>query len=81
MLFADWSYAQRRVVVPGTGRKVAEVGDDFEDSEWSYNFRMPKSSENIDKKRRGPYGRASNNRWYEGVKRGDPDVVRTSKDS
>lgn len=68
--------AQTRVVVPGTGRKIDSVGDDFEDEQWTYNFRMPKSSENIDKNRRGPFGRAANNRWYEGSKRGDPDVVK-----
>ena len=74
--FANELQAQSRIVVPGTGKRVASVGDDFEDEEWTYNFKMPKSSENIDKQRRGPFGRSANNRWYEGVKRGDPDVVK-----
>lgn len=69
------SFAQR-VVVPGSGTKVDSVGDDFEAEDWTYNLAMPKSSENIDKKRRAPFGRAVNNRWYEGAKRGDPDVVK-----
>lgn len=72
----EQGFAQQRVVVPGTGRKIADVGDDFESEDWKYNFRMPKSSENIDKQRRGPFGRAANNRWYEGAKRGDPDVIK-----
>lgn len=70
---------QQNIIVPGSGQKVEQVGDDFEDPDWSYNFQMPKSSENIDKQRRGPFGRAANNRWYEGAKRGDPDVVKRVK--
>lgn len=78
-VITDMVGAQQRVLVPGTGRKIDSVGDDFEDKDWKYNFQMPKSSENIDKKRRGPFGRAANNRWYEGAKRGDPDVVERVK--
>ena len=76
LLFVEPACGQKRVVVPGTGQKIVNVGDDFEDVDWAYNFRMPKSSENIDKRQRSPYGRAENNRWYEGIKRGDPDVVK-----
>jgi len=63
-------------LVPGTGRMLAQVGDDFEDESWSFDTRLPKSSENIDKQQRLPAGEAANDRWYEGVKRGTPDVVR-----
>jgi hypothetical protein len=69
----------QNIVIPGTGQKVDKVGDTFEDDTWTYQFAAPKSSENIDKKKRGPFGRSSNNRWYEGVKRGDPDIVKIVK--
>ena len=35
-----------------------------------------KSSQDIDKQQRVPGGESKNGRWYEGIKRGDPDVVR-----
>lgn len=73
---ANSSLFAQRVIVPGTGTKIINVGDDFEEENWTYNFAGPKSSDNIDKKRRGPFGRAANGRWYEGGKRGDPDVVK-----
>ncbi|MEE2640526.1 MAG: hypothetical protein VX768_07870 [Planctomycetota bacterium] len=69
-------HGQDNMIIPGTGRKIESVGDDFEDEDWKYNFRMPKSSENIDKRQRGPFGRSENDRWYEGVKRGDPDIIK-----
>ncbi|MEC9091474.1 MAG: hypothetical protein VX438_02125 [Planctomycetota bacterium] len=75
LLLLENANGQQRIIVPGTGQKITNVGDDFEDVDWGYNFRMPKSSENIDKKQRSPYGRSTNSRWYEGVKRGDPDVI------
>jgi hypothetical protein len=52
------------------------VGDDFEDPGWKYVPRDPKSTEDIDENQRGPMGRTTNGRWYEGIKRGHPDVVR-----
>ena len=63
-------------VVPGTGRVVENVGDDFEDPDWGYVPQNPKSSSDLDKRRRGPYGRSTNGRWHEGEDRGHPDLVK-----
>ncbi len=63
-------------VIPGTGLKVKDVGDDFEDEDWSYIFNSPKSTRDIDKSDRYPSGESANGRWYEGMKRGHPDVVK-----
>lgn len=63
-------------VVPGTGIKIAKVGDDFEDLNWEFDHRNPKSSQELDDQPRLPPGEAKNLRWYEGIKRGHPDVVR-----
>jgi hypothetical protein len=65
----------QRAVVPGTGSEIVGVADDFEDPEWSYVPRDPKSTEDIDENQRGPMGRSANGRWYEGIKRGHPDIV------
>lgn len=67
---------QVRGLVPGTGTEVTKVGDDFEDPNWSYIPNNPKSTEDIDKNQRMPIGKSANGRWYEGVKRGHPDIVR-----
>ncbi len=66
----------QRAVVPGTGSEIIGVADDFEDPKWGYTPRDPKSTEDIDENQRGPMGRSHNGRWYEGIKRGHPDVVR-----
>ena len=63
-------------VVPGTGVKISKVGDDFEDPDWEYYARGLKSSQEMDEEPRLPTGEAKNQRWYEGIKRGHPDVVR-----
>ena len=63
-------------VIPGTGQKITQVGDDFEDPNWSFIHNFPKSSEEIDERRRGPTGKSRNGRWYEGIKRGQPDFLR-----
>lgn len=63
-------------VVPGTGVKLTQVGDDFEDPNWTFHPNLPKSSDEIDEKKRQPTGRSVNGRWYEGIKRGCPDIVR-----
>ncbi|REK19636.1 MAG: hypothetical protein DWQ37_00390 [Planctomycetota bacterium] len=68
--------AHAQFVIPGTGQKVTAVGDDFEDPEWSYIFNLPKSSEENDEQRRFPSGQSSNGRWFEGLKRGQPDVIK-----
>ncbi|NDC62953.1 MAG: hypothetical protein EBZ59_02980 [Planctomycetia bacterium] len=67
---------KKPVLVPGTGALVKGVGDDFEDEQWSWNYRHPKSSEEQDKRMRGPMGKSANGRWFEGPKRGTPDVVK-----
>lgn len=66
----------QRPVVPGTGTEIVGVGDDFEDPSWNYIPNNPKSSEDIDDNQRAPLGKSINGRWYEGVKRGHPDVVK-----
>ena len=66
----------QRAVIPGTGSEIIGVADNFEDAEWKYIPRDPKSTEDIDENQRGPMGRTSNGRWYEGIKRGHPDVVK-----
>lgn len=63
-------------LVPGTGTKAVQVGDDFEDEKWEWYPNWPKSSKNINKFEGGAGGYASNGRWYEGVKRGQPDIVK-----
>jgi hypothetical protein len=63
-------------VVPGTGKLLTNVGDDFENPSWKYTLNNPKSTEDIDEDQRSPMGKSSNGRWYEGIKRGHPDEVR-----
>jgi len=67
---------KKPVLLPGTGSIVKGVGDDFEDEKWKWNYNHPKSSEEQDKRMRGPMGRSVNGRWFEGPKRGTPDVVK-----
>lgn len=64
------------VLVPGTGVQLTQCGDDFEDPNWVFNPNGPKSSEEIDKQQRLPLGKSANGRWFEGAKRGYPDVVK-----
>jgi hypothetical protein len=68
--------ARAQDIVPGSGRRLTEVGDDFEDPKWTFNLNLPKSSKNIDGQTRLPGGRSENTRWYEPELRGEPDVVR-----
>lgn len=65
-----------QLLVPGTGQRVVKVGDDFEEPKWNYVFNNPKSSDEQDKQQRLPAGRSANGRWYEGVMRGHPDIIR-----
>ena len=67
-----------QAVVPGTGRQLTQVGDDFEDESWSYDPRLPKVYNNKEEtlSRNEPGGVSSNRRFYEGMKRGQPDLVR-----
>jgi len=67
---------KKPVLVPGSGTLVKGIGDDFEDEKWTWNYNHPKSSEEQDKRLRSPMGRSINGRWFEGPKRGTPDVVK-----
>jgi hypothetical protein len=62
--------------VPGSGQRVAQVGDKFEDERWSYEPNGRKASHEQDGQQRPPGGYSQNGRWYESAKRGQPDVVR-----
>ena len=75
-LMAQQRRVQPRPILPGTGRLITACGDDFEDPNWRYIPRNPKSTEDIDEDQRLPTGKSVNGRWYEGVKRGHPDIVR-----
>jgi hypothetical protein len=63
-------------VVPGTGRELEKVGDDFEDEKWQFIHNWPKSTKDLDEQVRHPTGKSTNGRWYEGMKRGQPDYIR-----
>lgn len=63
-------------LVPGTGIKIEQVGDDFEDPKWSWEHYWPKSSEENNKWQNAPGGESGNGRWFEGIKRGHPDHVK-----
>jgi len=62
--------------VPGTGVKVEQVGDDFEDPRWAYKMNGLKASYEQDGQQRPPGGASRNGRWYESAMRGQPDVVK-----
>jgi len=68
--------AKKPVLVPGTGARVKGIGDDFEDEKWTWFYNHPKSSEEQDKRMRGPFGKSGNRHWFEGPKRGTPDLVK-----
>lgn len=70
------SAAAQLPVVPGTGYKLTDVGDDFEDPNWSYVENGPKASSNLDQQARYPAGGAANGRLMESTYRGQPDVVK-----
>lgn len=66
----------QRPVVPGRGVELTQCGDDFEDTNWGYVFNNPKSTEDINEQQNNPLGKSTNGRWYEGIKRGHPDVIK-----
>ncbi|MHB8956270.1 MAG: hypothetical protein ACYC4U_25075 [Pirellulaceae bacterium] len=66
--------AQR--VVPGTGKLIDYVGDQFEDPEWNFVQAGAKSSDENDKQSRYPLGYSANRRWFEGPERGYPDQLK-----
>jgi hypothetical protein len=68
--------AQNGNFVPGSGVQLEQVGDDFEDPAWDYTFNEPKSTEEQNERQNLPLGKSKNGRWYEGAKRGQPDIVR-----
>ena len=68
--------AWAQVVVPGTGIRADNAGDDFEDEKWAYVFKNPKSSHEQDEQMRVPAGHSTNGRWSESAKRGHPDVIK-----
>ncbi len=72
LLLAGPAFGQ---IVPGTGRRVPHVGDDFEDVRWSFRTAGRKSSQENDGRVRFPKGRSRNGRWDEGTKRGHPDKI------
>lgn len=74
-LVAGPTLAQQGNFVPGSGNELENVGDDFEDPNWAYNYNNPKSTEEINELQNQPLGKSANGRWFEGVKRGQPDVV------
>lgn len=76
VVFVSRPVAAQQPKVPGSGRAVAELGDDFEDEGWQYEFALPKSAKNINGNSGGEGGESANGRWYEGHKRGQPDVIR-----
>ncbi|MFO7902630.1 MAG: hypothetical protein R6U98_08220, partial [Pirellulaceae bacterium] len=61
---------------PGTGTHIDYIGDDFEDPEWEFITKPPKSSKTNDGRTRTPLGYSANRRWVEGPKRGYPDVLK-----
>ncbi len=75
VIFVPSARAQSSAFVPGSGQELKQVGDDFEDPNWRYIPNNPKSTEDIDDQQHMPLGKSQNGRWFEGVKRGHPDVV------
>lgn len=67
---------KKPVLIPGTGTPAKNAGDDFEDENWKWNYRHPKSSEEQDERVRSPIGTSVNRKWFEGMKRGTPDLVK-----
>ena len=62
--------------VPGTGERIKQVGDNFEDPRWGYIKNGRKASYEQDEQQRPPGGESRNRRWYESAMRGQPDVVK-----
>ncbi len=70
-----WGTASAQMVVPGTGYRIAY--DDFEADGWDFFHNHPKSSEEQDGQVRQPAGYSNNGMWGEGLKRGQPDYLKT----
>ena len=65
----------RAQIVPGTGVKLNQVGDDFEDEAWKWIPNGAKASREQDEQVRRPTGISNNQRWFESPKRGMPDHI------
>jgi len=63
-------------VVPGTGAKLSEMSDNFEDAEWKWVVNGHKASRNLDRRERLPAGGSTNGLWFESTYRGQPDMIR-----
>lgn len=63
-------------VVPGSGKRINQVGDDFEDEKWDWVVNGQKASKEQDEQIRQPLGYSTNRRWFESPKRGQPDIIR-----
>lgn len=70
------SWSADEPFVPGTGVKVPQVGDNFEDPNWNYTMNGAKASHEQDEQQRPPGGRSRNGRWYESAMRGQPDLIK-----
>ncbi len=66
-------------VIPGSGSKIRQVGDDFEDEKWTFIQNGQKASKEQDEQIRQPLGYSENKRWFESPKRGYPDIIRRVK--
>jgi hypothetical protein len=71
IFFID-AYAQ---VVPGTGIRLDQVGDDFEAEDWTWIPNGAKASREQDEQVRSPTGFSNNKSWFESPKRGMPDHI------
>ncbi len=79
VMSAVWFYGPTMAVaqvVPGTGYKLSETGDDFEKEDWEFVPNWPKASQNLNGDTQHPLGEVNNGRWYESAYRGAPDIVR-----
>ena len=63
-------------LVPGTGQPVRKGGDTFDRTDWAWSPNWPKNSYENDGAFRYPQGESKNGRWFEGPKRGQPDMVK-----
>ena len=65
-----------QVPVPGSGKKIDYVGDNFEEENWQFVHNMPKSSRELNERTYGPMAYSVNRRWSEGPERGQPDLLK-----
>jgi hypothetical protein len=75
MAFVAADPASAQLLVPGTGQRLPQSTDDFEDPSWSYIYNAPKASHEQDRQSRLPAGISKNGRFFEPPLRGQPDRV------